>query len=86
MGDVDVLFLMNDTNNTYTAGRISNPTGTGPLAVGVLFESDAVADQDWTKLLGGSFKVIIRGTAAPGFQNKGAEAELQVTLTFNAFE
>jgi hypothetical protein len=85
-GDVDVLFLMNDTNNTYTAGRISNPTGTGPVAVGVLFESDAVADQDWVKLIGGSFKVVIRGTAAAGFASKGAKADLQLAFTFAAFE
>jgi len=46
---------MNDTNNTYTAGRISNPTGPGPLDVGVLFDSAMVADQDWAKFVGGSF-------------------------------
>ena len=30
-GDVDVLFLMNDTNNTYPAGLFTNPTVPGPL-------------------------------------------------------
>ena len=85
-GDVDVLFLMNDTNNTYTAGRVTNPTGTGPVEVGVQFESDAVAAQDWPKLLGGSFKVVIRGTAAADFASKGAKADLQLTFTFSAYE
>jgi hypothetical protein len=85
-GDVDVLFLMNDTNNTYPAGRVAAPTGPGPVAVGVLFESDAVAEQDWVKLLGGSFKVIIRGTAANDFADKGAKADLQLAFTFAAFE
>ncbi len=85
-GDVDVLFLMNDTNNTYTAGRISNPTGPGPLDVGVLFDSAMVADQDWAKFVGGSFKVIIRGTAAADFASKGAKADLQLAFTFAAFE
>jgi len=86
VGDVDVLFLMNDTNNTYPAGRISDPVGAGPLDVGVLLESDAVADQDWLKFVGGSFKVVIRGTAAQGFASKGAKADLQLNFTFAAFE
>ena len=85
-GDVDVLFLMNDTNNTYTAGRVANPMGSGPVAVGVLFESNGVAEQDWSKLLGGSFKVVIRGTAASDFANKGAKADLQLAFTFAAYE
>ncbi|HWO25027.1 MAG TPA: hypothetical protein VNO30_40080 [Kofleriaceae bacterium] len=85
-GDVDVLFLMNDTNNTYTAGRVTSPTGTGPVEVGIQFDSDDVADQDWPKLIGGSFKVVIRGTAATGFATKGAKADLQLTFTFSAYE
>lgn len=85
-GDVDVLFLMDTTNNTYNVGRVTNPTGPGPAGVGVLLESAAVADQDWTKFLGGSFKVVIRGTAAPDFSTKGAKAEIQLNFTFAAFE
>jgi hypothetical protein len=60
--------------------------GSGPAAVGVLFESNAVAEQDWPKLLGGSFKVVIRGTAATDFANKGAKADLQLAFTFAAYE
>lgn len=85
-GDVDVLFLINDTNNTYPVGRVTNPTGPGPVDVGVQLESDAVADQDWTKFVGGSFKVVIRGTAAADFSTKGAKADLQLTFTFAAYE
>jgi hypothetical protein len=85
-GDVDVLFLMNDTNNTYNAGRITNPTGAGPVAVGIQFDSAGVADQDWAKFVGGSFKVVIRGTAATDFASKGAKADLQLAFTFAAFE
>ncbi len=85
-GDVDVLFLMNDTNNTYPVGRVTNPTGAGPVDVGVLLESNAVADQDWSKFVGGSFKVVIRGSVATGFATKGAKADLQLTFTFAAFE
>ncbi|MEJ7598972.1 MAG: hypothetical protein WKG01_13775 [Kofleriaceae bacterium] len=86
MGDVDVLFQMNDTNNSYPVGRVSNPTATGPVDVGVLLESDAVSDVDWPKFLGGSFKVIIRGNAATDFQSSGAKADLQLNFTFAAFE
>ena len=85
-GDVDVLFLMNDSNNTYNAGRVTNPTGPGPIEVGVLVESDAITDTDWPKYLGGSFKVVIRGTAAADFASKGAKADLQLMFTFAAFE
>ena len=85
-GDVDVLFLMNDSNNTYPVGRVANPTGPGPVNVGVLLESNAVADQDWSKFVGGNFKVVIRGSVATDFANKGAKADLQLTFTFAAFE
>ena len=85
-GDVDVLFLMNDSNNTYNAGRVTNPSGPGPVEVGVLVESDAISDTDWPKYLGGSFKVVIRGTAAADFASKGAKADLQLMFTFAAFE
>ena len=85
-GDVDVLFQMNDTNNSYPIGRVSNPTGTGPVEVSVLLTSDAISDVDWPKLLGGSFKVIIRGPAAAEFASKVAKADLQLNFTFAAFE
>lgn len=85
-GDVDVLFLMNDTNNSYPIGRVTSPTGTGPVDVGVLLDSDGISDTDWPKFLGGSFKVIIRGTAATDFETKGAKADLQLDFTFAAFE
>ena len=39
-----------------------------------------------TKLLGGNFKVVVRGTAAAGFADKSAKVDLDTTLTFSAFE
>lgn len=48
-----------------------------------------LAPQDFLKYLDGGFKVVARGTAAPGFiakGAKGAEADLQLTFTFAAFE
>jgi len=85
-GDVDVAFITNDTNNTYDAGHVMNPTGVGPVGVDVAFQSGDVSDADFAKFLGGSFKVVIRGPAAASFSAKGAEANLQLTFTFAAFE
>jgi hypothetical protein len=85
-GDVDVAFITNDTNNTYDVGHVLNPVGVGPLDLSVAFASDALSAADFAKMMTGSFKVVIRGTAATGFNAKGAEAELQVTFTFAAFE
>jgi hypothetical protein len=84
-GVVDVAFIMNDTNNTYEVGTVTNPTGTGPVEITIALAGDDMAPQDFTKYLGGSFKVVARGTAAPGFVSKGAEASLQLTFTFAAF-
>jgi hypothetical protein len=87
-GDVDVLFQMNDTDNSFPVARqsLGSATGGGPVPLGVVFNSDALGDADYTKLLGGGFKVIIRGAAAPEFMDKGADADLQITFTFAAFE
>ena len=85
-GDVDVAFIMNDTNNTYDAGHVMNPMGVGPVPVSVSFSSASVSSADFTKLLNGSFSVVIRGSAASGFSTKGAEANMQLTFTFAAFD
>jgi hypothetical protein len=86
-GKVEVLFVMNDTNNSYPVGSITNPTGSGPLDLDVTFDSDTITGQDRTKLLGGDFKTVIRGPAATGFASPStAEANLQLTFTFEAFE
>ncbi|HEU0035548.1 MAG TPA: hypothetical protein VFQ53_33285 [Kofleriaceae bacterium] len=87
-GTVEVLFQMNDTNNSYPVASLDVPatTGGGPIALGVSFDGEAVSDVDYTKLLSGSFKVILRGPAASGFDTKGADVDLQTTFTFSAFE
>jgi hypothetical protein len=85
-GDVDVALIMNDTDNTYDAGHVTSPSGVGPVDLDVVFESPAVGDADYLKLIGGGFKVVIRGPAAASFASKGAEADLQLTFTFAAFE
>lgn len=85
-GDVDVSFLVNDSNNTYDAGHITNPTGVGPATMTPSFDWSKVAATDQPKILGGGFKVVLRGTAAADFATKGADASLQVTFTFTAFQ
>jgi hypothetical protein len=80
-GVVDVLFIVNSSNNTYPVGQIMNPTGTGPTAVDVSFESSAIALQDWSQYLSGEFKVVIRGIAAPQFdQGRQGRSSARVHL------
>lgn len=85
-GDVDIAFLVNDSNNTYDAGHVMNPTGVGPVGVDPNFDWSRVALADQTKMLNGSFKVVLRGPAAVGFVGKGANASLQMMFTFTSFE
>jgi len=87
-GATDVLFIMNDSDNSYPVGSVAidADTGAGPIPLSVSFDSADVAGDDWDRLLGGSFKVVIRGDAAAEFMNKGADADLQLTFTFAAFE
>jgi len=85
-GDIDIAFLANTSNNTYDAGHVMNPTGVGPVPVTPDFEWSMVATQDVAQMLNGSFKVALRGSAATGFTTKGADATLQLTFTFTAFQ
>jgi hypothetical protein len=87
-GTVEVVFQMNDTNNAHRVATAAVDAGTaaGPIALDVVFNAEAVPDLDYVRLLNGSFKVITRGPAAPGFESKGADVDLEVTLTFAAFE
>ena len=85
-GDVDIAFVVNTTNNTYDAGHIMNPKGVGPDSVGIGFEWSQVAVEDQAALLGGSFKVVLRGPVAASFPTANAEATLQTTFTFDAFQ
>jgi hypothetical protein len=85
-GDVDVAFLVNDSNNTYDAGHITSPTGVGPDAVDTDFDWSTVSTADQARMLQGSFKVVVRGPSAATFMSKGANASLELKFTFAAFE
>ena len=84
-GDVDVAFVVNNSNNTYDAGHVTSPTGVGPVNMSTVFDWTQVSAADRTEMLGGSFKVALRAPAAAGFASSAAEASLQVTFTFAAF-
>lgn len=87
-GTVDVQFQMNDSNNSYPVADVDvdAAVGAGPVDLAVSFDSGQVQGDDYTRLLGGSFKVVLRGPAATGFTTKGADADLQLTFDFEAFE
>ncbi|CAN5859619.1 hypothetical protein BH11MYX3_BH11MYX3_05170 [soil metagenome] len=86
-GPVEVLFQVNDSNNSYPAATSLVPASTGSATeIATTFDSDALPEFDYLKLLGGGFKVVLRGPATAGFSTKGADADLQVTFTFAAFE
>lgn len=86
-GTVEVLFQMNDTDNSYAVahGTIDADTAAGPAALEVDFDP-ALPAADYAKMLSGSFKVILRGPATADFSTKGADADIQVTFAFAAFE
>jgi hypothetical protein len=89
LGNVDLLFEVSDTNDTFTVGSVAidAQTAGGPIGVDTTFDTaDGTNDADFAKMLNGSFKVVMRGNAAVGFTTKGADANIQATFTFAAFE
>jgi hypothetical protein len=84
-GKVEILFIVDDTNDTFPAAHIDSVSGSGPLGLTVDFD-DALLGTSRAKFYSGSFKVVVRGTAATPFQSKGLEAALQTTFRFAAFQ
>lgn len=85
-GEVSALLLIDDTKNTVNAGKVTVPTGGGPTPMSIDFDWNALNETDRAKFLQGSFKVVLRGAAAAGFDKADAEADLQLTFSFAAFE
>jgi hypothetical protein len=87
-GEVEVLFVMKDTNNTYNVATVTDPMGGGPVTMDIVWDPALIkaSTLDWEKFLAGQFRVVIRGTATTGFDGLAADAKLQVTLTFVAEE
>lgn len=85
-GEVQVQFLMDSTDNSFNAGKINDPSGSGPLEMTPQFDWSLLNEADRDKFFSGSFKVVIRGNAASGFDQGGGEADLNLTHYFAAFE
>jgi hypothetical protein len=83
-GVVETLFQVGDSKNTYPVGKVTDPKGSGPVSLSADFDSTELSPTDRDKLTEGGFDVVIRGTAASGFTK--AEADLQLTFTFNAYK
>lgn len=88
LGNVDLLFQVSDSNDTFPVGSVAidAQTAAGPIGVDTTFDTADANDADYVKILGGGFKVVLRGNAAVGFTSKGADANIQATFTFAAFE
>lgn len=88
VGDVDIAFVMNgsETALPIAVHTIAAGDGPGPVELHVHFDSDAVNDADYTDLVEGSFKVVITGDAADGFDQASADADLSAVFTFTAYE
>ena len=84
-----MVFIMNDSNNEFPVAHATIDAGTdgrGPVTMDVDFDSTTILNDDWSRLMTGSFSVALAGLAGPGFDTKGADAALQLTFTFAAFE
>jgi hypothetical protein len=85
-GEVDVSFYVDSSGNTYDAARVANPTGSGPVAMNVVFDWSQIAPGDISAMLNGQFKVVLRAPAAAGYATSNASADLETTFTFEALE
>ncbi|MBI4951874.1 MAG: hypothetical protein HY908_07550 [Myxococcales bacterium] len=88
-GEVAVLFVVDDSHNSYPVAHTvidASVPGGGPVALDLDLDPEAFAGVDRARLLGGNFKVVLRGPSAAGFSGKGAEAVLQTTFAFEAFD
>ena len=56
------------------------------LELEVAFDSDDLADGDYPDLVDGSFKVVLEGEVAAGFEALNATADFETVFTFTAFE
>jgi hypothetical protein len=84
-GPLEVLFVLDGSNNSYPAGHLAAPSGAGPEDVEVDFAFLQLAPSDQATFFAGEFKVQLRGPAAPGFAAGAAEADLQLVLQFEAY-
>lgn len=87
-GTVDVQFELEDTGNFYSvaSANIDADTEGREVSFERLFDYEEFDGAEVDALLAGSFKVLLGGPAAAGFADANADADMQLTLVFEAFE
>lgn len=85
-GAATVSFQMNGSSVVYPVASLASPSGAGPAALAVAFDSTSMPPADYADLVGGSFKVVLAGPAATGFGTASATARMKATFTFVAWE
>jgi len=87
-GDVAISFVMNSSGAEYPATVITvgADTGAGPVDMHTHFDDASITGTDWEEFVGGSFKVVLTGPAAASFPAANADANMQATFTFAAYE
>ena len=81
-------FIMNGSTTRYAVATkdVVAGDGAGPIQFAVNFDSDKIPDGDYADLASGSFKVALSGPPAAGFATANADANITISLTFEAFE
>lgn len=74
------------TRHVVATNDVVAADGAGPITFTVDFDSDAIPDADYAELASGSFKVALSGAPAPSFAAANADADITISLTFEAFE
>ncbi len=85
-GATSVSFQMNGSGNAFPVATLATPSGVGPQAMSVSFDSTRMPPDDYAELVGGGFKVVLAGPAASGFAAAAATANMVVTFGFVAYE
>ncbi len=81
-GPTSISFVV--TPNSYQLAGITSPTSAGPVPMAIVFgtfDSGTMAAGDYASLLGGSFRVVLAGTAPTA----ASGANIQTTFTFVAY-
>jgi hypothetical protein len=79
-------FVMASTRHVVATKDVVAADGAGPVTFAVDFDSDTIPDADYAELAAGSFKVALSGPPAADFEAANADADITISLTFEAFE
>ncbi len=87
-GTVTLEFEMNTSKTLFPVadGVVSGADLGTEAALDARFDFETLESDDITDLLGGSFKVVLTAETEAGFADADAGADLEVVLTFSAFE